>query len=62
MALVRARTSSGDEVTVQERSVKALRLTVIDKPAVDRYGRPLPVKRNIHKGGTAKAASEKKES
>jgi len=62
MALVRVKLPNGDEATVGERAVKVLNAAVIDKPAVDHNGRPLPVKPNIHKGGTLKAASDKKES
>ena len=61
MAFVRVKLQNGDEVTVGEKAVKTFGATVIDKPAVDGNGRPLPTKQNIHKGGTAKAASDKKE-
>lgn len=60
---VRAKTPDGDEVNVHPRAIKAQNLTRLDKPAYDKYGRQIPPKKNIHKGGTsAKAASDKKES
>lgn len=61
MAFVRVKSPNGDEFTVGERAVKALGVTPIDKPAVDINGRPLPPKKNIHKGGSTKAASEQKD-
>lgn len=60
MAVVRAKLPNGDEVNIDERAVKVHGATVVDKPAFDKYGRPVPAKLNIHKGGS-KAASEKKE-
>lgn len=61
MAFVRVKGPDGSEFTVGERAVNVFGATVIDKPAVDGNGRPLAAKPNIHKGGTAKAASDKKE-
>lgn len=60
MAFVRAKLPNGDEVNIDERAVKVHNATVLDKPAFDKYGRPVPAKKNIHKGGS-KAASDKKE-
>lgn len=62
MALVRAKGPDGQEFYTTERGVKATGSTVVDKPAYDKYGRLIPIKQNIHKGGTQKAASDKKES
>lgn len=52
---------SGSEFTADERAGSAMGLKPLDKDAVDANGRPLAVKTNIHKGGTLKAASDKKE-
>lgn len=41
---VRARTPVGHEVTVSARAAKSRALAVLDKPAVDTNGRPLPMK------------------
>lgn len=62
MAFVRVKSPHGDEYTTDDSIVELTGVTVIDKPAVDASGRPLASKPNIHKGGTAKAASDKKES
>lgn len=52
---------SGDEFTAAESAGKVMGLEPLAKEAVDANGRPLPPKKNIHKGGTAKAASDKKD-
>ena len=60
--IVRAKGPDGQEFYTTERGVKATGATVVDKPVHDKYGRLVPIKQNIHKGGTSKAASDKKES
>lgn len=60
MAFVRVKGPDGSEYTRHERAVKSSE-KVIEKDAVDVNGRPLAPKLNIHKGGTAKAATEKKD-
>ena len=63
MAFVRCKDpNSGDEFTVDETTAAAMGVTVLtEKAATDVNGRPLPPKKNIHKGGTVKAASDKKD-
>jgi len=58
---VRVKGPDGSEFTTSEKAARVFGATVIDKPAVDVNGRPLAAKLNIHKGGTAKAASNQKE-
>lgn len=44
MSWVRARMPIGHEVTVQRTVAEAQGMTVLDKPAVDANGNPLPMK------------------
>lgn len=60
MAFVRVKGPDGSEYTRHERAVKPSE-KVIEKDAVDVNGRPLAPKKNIHKGGSAKAASTEKD-
>lgn len=63
MGFVRAKAPSGAEFTIDEGAVATLGATVIDKPAVDRNGRPLEAKPATTLGGKPKgSAAEKKES
>ena len=63
MAFVRCKDPrSGDEFTVDEVTARSMGVTVLDKKdAVDVNGRPLPPKKNTHKGGSLKAADDKKD-
>jgi len=61
MALVRAKGPDGQEFYADERAAKAMGADITDKPVLDKYGRRIPIKPNIHKGGTLKAASNQKE-
>lgn len=61
MAFVRAKGPDGAEFTIDERAAKSMGVTVLDKPAVDANGRPLPFKPVTTKAGQPKASTEKKE-
>lgn len=60
MAFVRVKGPDGAEYTRHERAVMPSE-QVIDKDAVDGNGRPLAPKQDIHKGGSLKAATDKKD-
>lgn len=60
MTFVRVKGPDGSEYTRHERAVKSSE-QVINKDAVDGNGRPLAPKQNIHKGGSLKAATDKKD-
>lgn len=59
MDFVRAKGPDGQEFYTTERGARAAGAEVVDKPAYDQYGRLIPIKPNIHKGGTLKAANDK---
>lgn len=61
MAFVRCKGPDGAEFTVDEVTAQSMGVPVLNKEAVDVNGRPLPPKHDIHKGGTAKAATDKKD-
>ena len=57
--IVRAKGPDGQEFYTTERGVKATGATVVNKDVYDDYGRLIPIKPNIHKGG--KSASSQKD-
>jgi hypothetical protein len=59
--LVRVKGPDGTEYTTSEKAAGVFGAKVIDKPAVDVNGRPLPPKHDIHKGGAVKPASTQKD-
>ncbi len=61
MAFVRVKGPDGDEFTIDEAAVPGMgdAVTVLDKPALDRSGRPLPVKPHIDLAGAVRASAEK---
>lgn len=50
---------SGHEFTTSAAHAESAGLSVIDKDAVDSFGRVLPAKPNISKGGTSSASTSK---
>lgn len=59
--LVRVKGPDGTEYTTSEKAARVFNAKVIDKDAVDVNGRPLAPKYDIHKGGSVKAATTKKD-
>ena len=59
--LVRVKGPDGTEYTTSEKAAKVFGAKVVDKPAVDVNGRPLPPKYDIHKGGVKPSTTEKKD-
>jgi hypothetical protein len=49
------------EFTIDEGAVKGMGVTVLDKPALDGNGRPLPAKPRTTKAGQKVSASKKNE-
>lgn len=60
MAFVRVKGPDGAEFSVDERAVKGMGVTVLDKPATDRNGRTLPAKPHTNKAGQPKASASTK--
>ena len=56
MAFVRVKGPDGSEFTIDERAVKGMGLVALNKPAVDKNGRPLPVKPHTTKAGQPTAS------
>lgn len=50
--IVRVKGPDGAEFYTTERGAKATGATIVDKPTHDAYGRLIPIKPNIHKGGS----------
>ena len=61
MGFVRVKGPDGAEFTLDEGAVEGMGVTVIDKPALDRNGRPLPVKPRTNKAGQKVSAITKNE-
>jgi hypothetical protein len=59
--IVRVKGPDGAEFYTTERGAKATGATVVDKATHDQYGRLIPIKPNIHKGGVKPATTEKKD-
>ena len=61
MAFVRVKGPDGAEFTIDERAVKGMGVTVLDKPGTDRNGRPLAYKPKTDKAGqrTTAASTDK---
>ena len=57
--IVRVKGPDGAEFYTTERGAKATGATVVDKDVHDQYGRLIPIKPNIHKGGSKTAATQK---
>ena len=60
MAFVRVKGPDGSEFSIDERAVKGMGVTVLDKPAVDYNGRPFPVKPRTTKAGQPTASESSK--
>lgn len=58
MAFVRVKGPDGSEFTTDERAVKGMGVTVLNKPAVDVNGRPLPHKPHTNKAGQQVSAAK----
>lgn len=60
MAFVRVKGPDGAQFSVDERAVKGMGVTVLNKPAVDRNGRPLPAKPHTDLAGQPKSSAPTK--
>ena len=61
MAFVRVKGPDGSEFTIDERAVKGMGVTVLDKPSTDQNGRPLAPKQHTNKAGIPQASTKQKE-
>lgn len=59
MGFVRVKGPDGAEFTIDEGAVEGMGVTVLDKPALDRNGRPLLVKPHTNKAGQKVSAPSK---